>query len=315
MVKVSVIIPNFNHAPYLKKRIDSVLAQSYQEIEVILLDDRSTDNSVNILESYRQHPKISHIHYNHQNSKSTFKQWAMGIKLAKGAYIWIAESDDFCEPFFLATLISQLEGHPNIGLAYCKSLPVNAEDYIFDDSDQWMKRVHQTRWETDFINNGSQECVHFLSVQCTIPNVSAVLFKRETLENLELEHIPYLVCGDWFTYIKILKKYDIAYTALPLNYHRSHSGNVRTKNQHRLLLEQLSVMAYLNSNFKVSRSKPYNTSVEEKLSFWLAGLRKGQWTVQENYQIIRLLMSTDRLFPFRLLKVALLKIMNVKVGF
>ena len=56
---VSVIIPNYNHAPYLKERIDSVLNQTYQDFEVIILDDCSPDNSVEVIEQYRSNPHVS----------------------------------------------------------------------------------------------------------------------------------------------------------------------------------------------------------------------------------------------------------------
>ena len=69
---VSVIIPNYCHARYLKQRIDSVLAQTYSDIEVVLLDDCSTDSSREILESYRSHPRIKQIVYNDRNSGSAF---------------------------------------------------------------------------------------------------------------------------------------------------------------------------------------------------------------------------------------------------
>ena len=59
MSKVSVIIPNYNHAKYLKQRIDSVLNQTYQDFDVIILDDSSTDESKTIIEQYRDHPKVN----------------------------------------------------------------------------------------------------------------------------------------------------------------------------------------------------------------------------------------------------------------
>ena len=94
---VSVIIPNYNHAPYLRQRIDSVLKQDYQDFEVILLDDCSKDDSRQVLDSYRNHPKVSHVVYNEQNTGNTFIQWERGVNLAQGRYIWIAESDDVAE--------------------------------------------------------------------------------------------------------------------------------------------------------------------------------------------------------------------------
>lgn len=84
---VSVIIPNYNHALYLKQRIDSVLNQAFQAFELIILDDCSTDNSREIIEQYRDNPKVSQIIYNQENSGSVFKQWIKGIELCQGDYI------------------------------------------------------------------------------------------------------------------------------------------------------------------------------------------------------------------------------------
>ena len=67
-MKVSVIIPNYNHAPYLRERIDSVLAQTYTDLEVILIDDCSTDESRDIMEDYRSEPRVTHIIHNAENS-------------------------------------------------------------------------------------------------------------------------------------------------------------------------------------------------------------------------------------------------------
>ena len=69
---VSVIIPNYCHAPYLRQRIDSVLAQSYPDFEVVLLDDCSTDGSREVIERYRNHPRIKQIVYNDRNGGSAF---------------------------------------------------------------------------------------------------------------------------------------------------------------------------------------------------------------------------------------------------
>lgn len=92
---VSIIIPNFNHAAYLEQRIESVLKQTFQEFELILLDDSSTDKSWEIMMHYADHPLVSHCIRNEINSGSPFKQWKKGFDLAKYDLIWIAESDDF----------------------------------------------------------------------------------------------------------------------------------------------------------------------------------------------------------------------------
>ena len=110
MYKVSVIIPNYCYAAYLEQRIDSVLSQTYQDFEVIILDDNSPDDGLSRMafEKYRENPHVSHIVYNDENSGSTFKQWDKGISLAEGEYIWIAESDDYCSPLLLESLMKDI---------------------------------------------------------------------------------------------------------------------------------------------------------------------------------------------------------------
>jgi glycosyltransferase involved in cell wall biosynthesis len=110
---VSVIVPNYNHARYLRQRIDSVLGQTYRDFEVILLDDCSTDESRSIISEYENHPKVR-IELNDKNSGSPFKQWNKGVRLAHGKYVWIAESDDYADERLLERLVSMLEEGPRV---------------------------------------------------------------------------------------------------------------------------------------------------------------------------------------------------------
>ena len=80
---VSIIIPNYNHADYLEERITSILNQTYTNYEIIILDDKSTDNSIEIINKFRDNSHINNIIINEKNSGSPFKQWFKGISLAK----------------------------------------------------------------------------------------------------------------------------------------------------------------------------------------------------------------------------------------
>ena len=101
---VSIIVPNYNHAKYLHQRLDSIFNQTCTNFEVILLDDLSTDNSIEILNSYND-SRISHRFYNKENSGSPFRQWKKGLEAAKGELVWIAESDDWADVSFLEKMI------------------------------------------------------------------------------------------------------------------------------------------------------------------------------------------------------------------
>src|SRR5690348_12935994 len=120
MTHVSVVIPNYNHAPFLRQRIESVLRQTYQDFELILLDDCSMDGSQAILMEYASDPRVR-IEFNQKNSGSTFKQWNKGVRLARGEYVWIAESDDYADDRLLEKLAARLDAEPRAAFAYCRS--------------------------------------------------------------------------------------------------------------------------------------------------------------------------------------------------
>ena len=174
---VSVIIPNYNHAPYLKERIDSVLNQTYQDFEVIILDDCSPDNSVEVIEQYRSNPHVSHILINEQNTRNTFIQWERGISMAKGRYIWIAESDDVAELQLLETLIGQLEQHPDASVAFCHSRLIDADGALL--SEQNTKNPAQPGQITI---DGSCTFLRHLLIFNYIYNASMAVFRRDVYD-------------------------------------------------------------------------------------------------------------------------------------
>ena len=106
---ISVIVPNYNHGKFLEERLISIFDQTYQDFEVIILDDCSTDNSRKVIEKYQNNLRVSHVIINEVNSGSTFKQWQKGLNLAKGDWIWIAESDDIADVTFLECCMKEIE--------------------------------------------------------------------------------------------------------------------------------------------------------------------------------------------------------------
>ena len=76
MCLVSVIVPNYNHELFLKERLDSIVNQSYKNIEIIILDDASTDGSCEIINSYKSHPKVSKILINKKKFRKSISSMA-----------------------------------------------------------------------------------------------------------------------------------------------------------------------------------------------------------------------------------------------
>ena len=156
MTTVSVIVPNYNHAPYLKRRLDSIYQQTYQDFEVILLDDCSTDDSVKILKSYAETMPNTIFVPNKSNSGSVFRQWHKGVDLSKGKYIWIAESDDFASPHFLQKLVGAMDKNARVGLVYSQSWLVDIQGNVLGNANCWTNDLDAYRWSSNFINSGRE---------------------------------------------------------------------------------------------------------------------------------------------------------------
>src|SRR5579864_5701533 len=153
MPAVSVIVPNYNHARFLRRRIDSVLQQTFQDFELILLDDCSTDDSRSILLSYASDPRVR-IEFNKANSGSTFKQWNKGARLARGKYVWIAESDDYADERLLEKLVARLDEDPSAVFCYCRSWQVSAEGLLSGFLDSYLADIDPQKWTADFRADG-----------------------------------------------------------------------------------------------------------------------------------------------------------------
>ena len=227
---VSVIIPNYNHALYLEQRIESVLNQTHQDFELIILDDCSTDQSKTIIESYRNHPKVSHVLYNQQNSGSVFKQWIKGIELCQGDYVWIAESDDYASEFFLQETLSALQNDASLGMVFTKSQAVNDKGETINNT--WDAKENSIKKLASFGNVINKENAPlFLVSHMIVENASSVLFRKSQLLAINLEELShYKNTGDRFTYIGIALNSKILYMPQPLNYMRWHEHNTTKKN-------------------------------------------------------------------------------------
>lgn len=220
---VSVIIPNYNHARYLDERIQSVLRQTYQNFEIIILDDCSPDNGASraVIEHYRDNKHISHIVYNDQNSGSPFLQWNKGFELAKGDLVWIAESDDKCEPNFLETLITFFK--ENVCVAFCGSISFN---------DHGLIAPFNCISYTDKIYNSKEFIANNMLCGKSIANASSAIFSKKALNLIKHKYKSYKASGDRMFWLEMAEVGNIAYCNKKLNYYRTHASNSTKKTLH-----------------------------------------------------------------------------------
>ncbi len=244
MPTVSVIVPNYNHAPFLKQRIDSILGQSFQDFELILLDDCSTDGSREIIESYRSNPHVSHIVYKEQNSGGAFRQWKKGIDLTQGEWVWIAESDDWAEPSFLEEILSEAGKHPSCCIAASNPF------YVYPDGSTW----HDKTTDSPNLINGADFARQHLLNGNSLPNASALLIRRNVLDQVDFSTIVNMrLCGDWMLYAQCCHLGDVLLTGKTLSYFRQHGDNTSSaaERQGLNLTEGVEVLDYIKHHFHV----------------------------------------------------------------
>lgn len=108
-IKVSIIVPMYNTKPYVQRCLESLINQSYKNIEIIIVDDNSTDGSYDIIESYLQeYPHLIKYFKNEQNSGVGFSR-NLGIEISTGKYISFVDSDDWIDTDFIIKLVLSIE--------------------------------------------------------------------------------------------------------------------------------------------------------------------------------------------------------------
>lgn len=306
MPRVSVIVPNYNHAIYLKQRIDSVLNQTYQDFELILLDDCSTDNSREVLMSYKNNPKVSHIAFNEENSGSTFKQWDKGVELASGEYIWIAESDDWAEKGLLMTLMNEFDNRSTVGLAYVASRLVDKDGVITDP-------VDYNNTGQIFQYTGPEFIEKKLTSFPSIWNASMMMFKKSVypVSSYSDKFMSMKYCGDWLFYIMVSEKVDVVEIKTVLNNFRIHVGNVSSlpERSGATFIESLKVFSYIKRNMSLIKRFHISYSWARKLNDFN---KKYHFNIQTNFKIFIILLFKHQ---FILLRYIFMKKKLTKLSF
>lgn len=243
MPAVSVIVPNYNHARFLRRRIESIFAQTFQDFEVILLDDASTDESRAILSERASDCRVS-IEFSETNSGNPFTQWKKGLAHARGKYVWIAESDDYADPRLLERLVGILERDRAVVFAYCRSWKVNDGGGVSGFVDATLRHLEPARWSADFCAEGKAECATTFIYSNPTANASSVVFRRDVFERVGGVDDTLRTSADWKLWATMAFEGKVAYVSEPLNYYRFHRTTVRnTISEALIAAEQLEVIS------------------------------------------------------------------------
>lgn len=214
---VSVIFPVYNGQRYLRKAIESVLGQTYNEFTLLICDDCSTDNSLEIIQSYADH-RIKLL----QNSvnRGLFPTLNRLIQATETEYIRIFAQDDIMKPDCLAREILFHQQHPEIGMSYCHRDTIDREGNVI------LYAPEDNTPDVVSPDLGNQISFYYGSMPGNIANV---MLKRSVLNEVGLFREDMKVSGDFEMWVRIMGKYPIGFIRESLIYLRSHQGQFSRK--------------------------------------------------------------------------------------
>lgn len=222
MPSVSVIIPTFNCAKYLPEAVESALNQSYQDFEIVIIDDGSTDKTNEIVECYAKSHNDK-IQYIYQQNKGLACARNTGIKNSQGEYIALLDADDVWLPNRLAEQIAVIEKSKNVGLVHSNITFISEEGKLLSTPKRDEGSLCGNIFNALFTRNAHISC-------------PTVLFRRECLESVGLfdENLAHLGCEDRELWLRIAKKYKIIYIDKVLAHYRIRKGSM-CKNMPKML--------------------------------------------------------------------------------
>ena len=230
--RISVVVLSYNYARYLAARLASIFAQNYPVFEILVLDDASQDNSIDVAcETAKEWGRDIRLITSEQGSGNVFAQWKKAVAEARGDWIWIAEADDVAAPDFLKLLSGALDAAPEAVMAFCDSRAIDADDQMmWPGYRSYYADVIGDMLDQDAVHDGAGFVSRCLGERNLVMNASAVLFQRTALEgalercrDLETFHIA----GDWRIYVELLTApgAQVAYVVRSLNDHRRHGAS------------------------------------------------------------------------------------------
>lgn len=262
--KVSVIIPTYNRSELLKKAVKSLESQSHQNLEIIIIDDFSTDDTADVVEGMKD-SRI--IYLKHDINKGGAEARNTGIKKATGRFIGFLDSDDQWLPDKLEKQLKVFENQPELGVVYTGVQVVN-------ENHQPTRKIIP-KYRGDILPK-------LFESNC-IDTTSSVLVKKEVLEQVQGFDAGLPSCQDWDLYIRLAQvtTFDFVKECMVLFYH--HSGERITTNKKSVLNGHLRIFEKYKGLAKTQRKLTFHRFV---FTIWKVVFRTG--IVGQNKETVRL---------------------------
>ena len=258
---VSICIPNYNYGRYLRKCFDSILAQTYPNIEVIFNDNASTDDSFEIAMEYYHVFKEKNIYFSIHNNKYNYgsdKNTNMCLKKCRGEYTYVLASDDNIEPTFIEKCISVFIEYPNVAMVMTHRNEIDEHDNIIKTPPFYNQNC---------IVKGEDQAAVFMMAGIAIPGQR--MTRSSMMKPIQGYKRVFNVAGDWYENFLSSMCGDVAYIAEPLCNYRVHSGNETNESEKNLLgifehYQLINAFVDISKNFGMTKPiMRYNEAIEK----------------------------------------------------
>ena len=209
---VTVYITNYNYGQYLIKAIESVLSQTYDYMELIIIDDGSDDGSRSIIEKYSPRANIFSVF---QKNKGLNASNNVAFKMARGKYIMRLDADDFLAPQAVEIMTSELERNSDCALVF-------PDYYLVDKEEKVIEQVIRHNFEND------------VSLLDQPAHGACTLIRKSILESIGGYDQTFSIQDGYDLWLNIIDKYPVRNVNLPLFYYRRHDKSI-TSNEKKLL--------------------------------------------------------------------------------
>ena len=257
MNKVSIIIPVYNSEKYISKCLDSVLNQTYENIEVLVINDGSKDNSINILKEYEK--KDNRIVVIDKENEGVAKTRNMGIKKATGEYIMFIDNDDYIDEDYVEKYLSSNNGE-DIVIGSYKRTDIKDKvlfKYNLDENSTWSKYVVLAPW--------------------------AKLYKKEFLINNKIEFLNYGIGEDVYFNLLCYSKTNKIKVINDFKYNWFYNNESVSNTKQRGLKKTVDITILLNNILSVvDISDKYNNYFLERYIYWYL-LFSGKEATKEDF--------------------------------
>lgn len=245
-IEISIIIPVYNVEKYLKKCLDSILEQTFQDFEIICVDDGSTDKSLKILQDYKKRDdRFVILQQRHSGAGAARNH---GIKLAEGKYIQLLDADDYFEPTLLEELYNHAEKY-NADLVVCSARKVDSSENITESGNPlWPINIDKVPLEQPFCWKDFPEDI--FNLFCVIPWNKLYLKKLITDNNLFFQNIPSSNDLGFSHLARICAKKIVVFNKELINYRYNREGSIaeyRADNTINIIEAFLFIESYLKN--------------------------------------------------------------------